>query len=304
MSFSKPLISVVIPTNNKADMIEKSILSVLQQSYKLFELIIIDEASDDGTENKVRKIKDHRIKYVKLPENTNGTRAKNLGIRMSNGEFIAFLESGDVWLPDKLEKQLAFILNSGESITNAVCFTGMLIDNEQMQVKKKNKPYFKEKDIMNYIFLENNIVHISTIIVSSLLAKATLFDPLLRRHQDVDFCLRLRNNDADFYYFNECLTTWNFYNRGGRISLNKNDENLSLEWLSSRKDQLSLSSQWAFEVFITVESLVLNRKLGEALEVASKAFLHRQINLSIFRKILASILSTDHLHLKVNYLLS
>lgn len=102
------LVSIIMPTYNCADFIGESIKSVLYQTYKNWELIISDDCSKDNTEDIVNEfIKiDNRIKYYKLKENSGAAIARNLAVDKAKGEFIAFLDSDDLWTNDKLEKQI------------------------------------------------------------------------------------------------------------------------------------------------------------------------------------------------------
>ena len=102
------LISIVMPAYNAAQYIEQSIESVLKQSYTNWELIIVDDCSVDDTYKIVGKlcINEERIKLFRMNENSGVAMARNFAISMSRGKYIAFLDSDDLWLPDKLEKQL------------------------------------------------------------------------------------------------------------------------------------------------------------------------------------------------------
>jgi len=107
MSSEHGLVSVVIPTYNRAALVTGAIRSVLSQTYENFEIIVVDDGSDDDTEARIRSEfgGDARVRYFKQ---TNGgvSSARNFGIRESRGEFIALLDSDDVWLPGKLELQI------------------------------------------------------------------------------------------------------------------------------------------------------------------------------------------------------
>ena len=100
-----PKVSVVIPTFNRADTIGDSIKSVLEQTFKDFEVIVVDDGSTDGTESVVAAFGDSRIKYI-MQDNAGACAARNNGIRHANGEYIAFQDSDDYWMPRKLERQL------------------------------------------------------------------------------------------------------------------------------------------------------------------------------------------------------
>ena len=104
----KPTVSVIIPTYNRAHLVGRAIQSVLEQTYKDFELIVIDDGSNDNTEYIIKEFqkKDKRIKYIAYKKNKGGSAARNAGIKSSKGEYIAFLDSDDEWLSEKLEKQI------------------------------------------------------------------------------------------------------------------------------------------------------------------------------------------------------
>lgn len=106
-SVEQPMISVILPTFNRAYILPKAIESVLAQTYAHWELIIVDDGSTDTTHAAVMKFSDPRIRYVKHPENKGLAASRNTGIRESCGTYIANLDSDDVWLPQKLEKELA-----------------------------------------------------------------------------------------------------------------------------------------------------------------------------------------------------
>ena len=102
-----PTVSVIIPTYNRAHLIGRSIQSVLTQTYEDFELIIVDDGSTDNTEEIVMAFNDHRISYLKQSSNRGVSAARNIGIKAARGSYIAFQDSDDEWLPQKLEKQVA-----------------------------------------------------------------------------------------------------------------------------------------------------------------------------------------------------
>jgi glycosyltransferase involved in cell wall biosynthesis len=102
----QPALSIVLPTYNRADVLPRSVASVLAQSYGDFELIIVDDGSTDGTSMVVRAINDARIKYIKLEGNRGQSAARNAGIAASKARLIAFQDSDDVWHPDKLGYQI------------------------------------------------------------------------------------------------------------------------------------------------------------------------------------------------------
>ena len=105
----KELVSIITPTYNCSKFIGATIESVLSQTYKNFEMIIVDDASTDDTESVVKSYKDKRIKYIKLKTNSGPAVARNTAMEEAKGKYMAFLDSDDLWLPTKLEKQIKFI---------------------------------------------------------------------------------------------------------------------------------------------------------------------------------------------------
>ena len=104
---SEPAVSVVLPTYNRAPLLGRALRSVLGQSYKDFEVIVVDDGSTDGTAEVVAGFDDPRLRYVRLAGNTGAGAARNVGIKMSRGQFLAFQDSDDEWVPSKLAKQMA-----------------------------------------------------------------------------------------------------------------------------------------------------------------------------------------------------
>ena len=99
-------ISVVIPTYNRANTIIKAIESVQSQSYSVDEIIIVDDSSTDDTESRLRNVKDDKIRYFFLETNSGAAGARNYGVSQARNDMIAFLDSDDVWHPDKIKKQI------------------------------------------------------------------------------------------------------------------------------------------------------------------------------------------------------
>ena len=103
------LVSVIMPSYNTGKYIGKSIESVINQTYSNWELIIVDDCSDDDTEEVVSVFKDERIKCFKNAFNSGAAISRNRALREAKGRWIAFLDSDDIWKPTKLEKQLEFM---------------------------------------------------------------------------------------------------------------------------------------------------------------------------------------------------
>ena len=115
-SVMETMVSIIIPTYNRANVIKRAIDSVLRQTYDSYEVVVVDDGSTDETESVIAGIQDARIRYIALKENQGVAHARNIGIREARYDYIAFLDSDDEWLLDKLELQMRLFQNSTEDI--------------------------------------------------------------------------------------------------------------------------------------------------------------------------------------------
>lgn len=153
----KELVSVIMPSYNTAEYIKQSIQSVIDQTYTNWELIIVDDCSTDNTDEIVKSIDDDRIIYLKNEKNSGAAVSRNRALKEAKGKWIAFLDSDDLWLPEKLEKQLHFMKSNGYAFSytdyriqlNGVwqpyIYTGPDIVNKR---KMKNYCYFSTITVM------------------------------------------------------------------------------------------------------------------------------------------------------------
>lgn len=119
-----PSVSVIIPTFNRCRLLEKAITSVLAQTLKDLEIIVIDDASSDGTQTVVQNINDPRVRYIRQTRNSGPAAARNIGIEQSRGHYIAFLDDDDVWLSQKLERQLKELVTYDALLCAAISSSG------------------------------------------------------------------------------------------------------------------------------------------------------------------------------------
>ncbi|MFC4781462.1 glycosyltransferase family 2 protein [Eubacterium multiforme] len=117
MMLQNELVSIITPSYNTEKFIAKTIKSVLNQTYKNWEMIIVDDCSSDNTDNIVAKFNDPRIKYIKNNKNSGAAVSRNRALKEAKGKWIAFLDSDDLWSSKKLEKQIDFMKNNGYSFS-------------------------------------------------------------------------------------------------------------------------------------------------------------------------------------------
>ena len=188
----QPLVSVIMPTYNHAGFIGEAIDSVLNQTYKNLELIIIDNYSEDGTEKIVASYKDDRIIYLKFRNNGIIAASRNHGIKHSHGEYFAFLDSDDIWLLEKLEKGIRIFESSKDTGMVYTRFKAIEGDTISSRIFPKNGRC-KNGNIFKSLYLRSFVVCSSVMITKSVLDQVGLFstDPDLIAIEDTDLWLRI-----------------------------------------------------------------------------------------------------------------
>jgi glycosyltransferase involved in cell wall biosynthesis len=181
-------ISIIIPTYNRANIITKSINSVLNQTYKNFELLIIDDNSKDNTKQIIEQINDHRIKYIKLKKNMGSNCARNLGIKKARGAYITFQDSDDIYRADKLEKQLKNLIDNKSDLDFCkVRIHKRYIFNAPNNIQERHILKYGLFDVLSY----GNCVSTQAILVKTNIIRQFMFDNELPRLQDYDLLLRM-----------------------------------------------------------------------------------------------------------------
>lgn len=193
----EPLVSVIIPAYNRGYCISRAISSVLNQTYRNLELFVIDDGSDDDTAQRVEAFHDNRLKYVRLKNQGGANHARNVGIQMAAGSYVAFNDSDDEWLPDKLRKQMAlFRLEErihGNRAGGVYCwftrYSGDSVDS--VMPGEWLKPDFLVGNIYDYM-LHNFFLSTQTVVLrKSVLDDVGGFNENLKRLQDWELFLRI-----------------------------------------------------------------------------------------------------------------
>ena len=185
-----PLVSVNIATYNRGKYITEAIDSVLSQSFKNWELIIVDDGSTDGTENIVSPyLNDPRIKYFKNESNRNISYTRNRALLESKGRFIAILDSDDKWPdPDKLTKQVYFLDKHPDY---GLIGTALIVINSQGEKLNEEKKPSTDERIKQQILFKNPITHSSVLYIRELVISLGSYDLNLNGIEDYDLWLRL-----------------------------------------------------------------------------------------------------------------
>ncbi|NJE05554.1 glycosyltransferase [Thermococcus sp. M36] len=212
---ARPTVSVVIPTYNRANLLKRAIESVLNQGFRDFELIVVDDASSDNTPEVVESIEDGRIRYIRLKKNSGGPVARNTGIKKARGKFIALLDDDDEWLPNRLNVQVKKFENLSREV--GVIYGGFYyVSQQDGRILGKRLPRYRG-NVYGHLLRENFIGSPTLLIRRKCFKRAGLFDPKLTSSQDWDMWLRIAKY-YKFEYVDEIIAK--YYVHGKQISFN------------------------------------------------------------------------------------
>lgn len=262
----KILVSIVIPTYNRATLIKRAIASVLAQTLQDFEIIIVDDASQDNTESVIKSLTDSRIKYIKHQTNLNGSAARNTGIKAAQGIYLALLDSDDEWLPNHLATEITYLQNN---FCQGVFGSYYIYYSDDLIREINCQPQPKDCSLAEYILSGKGDTRTSTFVFQTAAIKEIMFDENLGKHQDWDLAIRF----AKVYSFN-CETTSTViahYDRKQSISssMNHNASQLFLQRYSSELSDRTLARFYLIMLALrTLNAEGRNKQYKEYLKLA------------------------------------
>jgi glycosyltransferase involved in cell wall biosynthesis len=284
-----PRVSVVLPTYNRSHLLEKSVRSVLDQTFVDLELIVVDDGSTDGTLDVLKQVDDQRLNVVSLPNNVGGAMARNVGIEVSVGEFVAFQDSDDEWVPHKLRRLVGEM--DDKSRLGAV-FSSYWRYSEGAKELVPDLDGLTVTENLHKLLLSRNIVGTPTAMVrKEKLIAIDGFDVELPRYQDWDLFLRL-SMDNEIGFVREPLV--HSFDTGNGISSNWEGMAFALGRMASKNlnyisEDKVLHSLWMYKIGDA------NLKIGNtarAMLYFAKAVGLKPFSKSLYKRVYNSIKST------------
>ena len=218
----RPLISVIVPTYNRPDFLAKTMRSILEQSYKNIELIVISNGKSDANEKIAKSFDDSRIHYADQENSGGPAGPRNHGMRLAKGKYIAVCDDDDLWLPEKLEKQVQAMETRPEC---GLCYTGMVFFDESGEEWDGAQEQAEFKSL-----LYRNVVPISSVMIrSDLYPKAGGFDEsrAVGHSEDYEFVLRYAYH-APLAFIDEKLLR--YWAGSGRTTATDNARKIADDW--------------------------------------------------------------------------
>jgi len=283
------LVSVVVPVFNEVGHIVRSIESVLTQTWQNLEVIVVDDRSTDGTPERVELLADSRVRLVRQPVNRGPSAARNRGLLIARGRWIAFLDADDTWEPEKITRQMQALRLAGPSTRACTCGYRLFTTLRNRLIT----PHFTPVEFRNLILFGCTISPGSTLLVEhSVFARVGLFDETMRRLEDWDWLLRYTPTER-LIAVPELLTNIN-YDEGEKFrnTADKDDPVLhAIEQIKakhlSRLNRRSRLQARKFESTLWVEKAAQYYRKGEGLRACVSALVSLCIyplrNIAFFR---------------------
>ena len=241
-------ISIIIPTYNREKYILNSIQSISNQTYFNIEIIIIDDCSTDNTAQIIKKIKDNRIKYIKLKNRHGAPYARNLGIKLANGKFISFQDSDDIYHYDKLEKQMKNLKKQNSDLDFCKINVHINITFSSIFPYKRSIKSIVIGKIYEELISFGNFISTQSILVKKLYIEKYFFDVNFPRLQDYDLMLRMIPN-LKVSFTNEVLVE--LFRHNDSIGNDSNKLKKSLNLLLKKNYKFNNFEKIKFKNYIT-----------------------------------------------------
>ena len=244
------MISIIIPTRSRTDLLKRAVTSALRQSYTCTEIIIVVDGPDPATESYLLSLNDSRVRYIQLAAQVGGSEARNIGVRSALGHWVAFLDDDDAWMPTKLEKQMALARTSGSRDAVIACkVVGRYPEHEYIwptRFPNAGEPICEYLFNRKSWFRGEGQITTSSLFVSRDLMLSVPFTAGLPKHQDTDWYIRAAAEAAtEFLFVEEPLVTW--YLGEQRDSIVRHyDWQRSWSWLLSVRGVLTKRSVAGF----------------------------------------------------------
>jgi len=243
-------VSVVIPSFNRPQLTLRAAKSVLAQTWVDFELIVIDDGSNFDQIFPVELIADQRVRLIRHPINLGVSAARNTGVKESSYPLVAFLDSDDRWLPDKLASQMAIYAKQC-SKENVLLYSSYYRERGKMQIVYPLTSWKKNQTLSDFIFLDYGSIHTSTWLTSRTLLQQFPFDEQLSQCEDHDLLFRMEAAGVEFVWCKTPTAVHNCDLRQDRLST-RLSEDFYFKFLERNSKHLTPRS------YLVVESIVLN----------------------------------------------
>lgn len=293
--------SVVIPCYNSSLTIKDTLQSVSTQTIKPYEVIIVDDNSQDKqiTLDIIDFFRgDLNIVFIQHDVTLNGAMARNSGIDASTGDFVCFLDSDDIWMRNKLEIVDNFI--ESNVISDDFIFYSQVYIGERGTSLDKCRIYpskgYKQEityPVGDYIFVDGGLIQTSSIVCSVRIAKEVKFNPNFIRHQDFDFVIRAHFFGCKFIFYSEPLVKWVQQPKSATTYLKKGESpDFCKYWMEQMDLYLTNDAKMAYQLFYLAARYKSNRRYIDFMQTYLHVafFSNLRFKMSLIKRIINKLL--------------
>jgi glycosyltransferase involved in cell wall biosynthesis len=264
-----PSVSIVIPSFNRPQLTLRAVKSVLAQTWTDFEILVIDDGSRSDQVCSVDLIGDERIRLICHPTNLGVSTARNTGVKESHAALIAFLDSDDCWLPEKLANQIA-VYEKHSAKENVFIYSSYYREQDNIRTICPLSSWKRGQALSDFIFLDYGNINTSTWLASRTLFRQFPFDVHLAQCEDYDLLLRMEAAGVDFVWCKTPAAVRNCDLREDRLS-SQPSKDFYFRFLKQNSQHLTPMS------YVALESVILNStdngSLGNRLQKHIQHFL-------------------------------
>lgn len=283
------LVSVVIPTCRRPEMVVRAVESVLRQTHRELEIIVVVDGPDEPTHAALRAIPDQRLRVLGLAKSVGGSDARNTGVQNATGDWIAFLDDDDEWLPTKIEKQMALAAQASEPYP--VIATQLVAKSPYGDFIWPRRFPAEGEPVCEYLFNRRTFftgegqLQTSMLLTRKSLMQLVPFTSGLPKHQDIDWYVRVAQfAGAKFYFVPEPLV--NLYVEENRQSISsRTDWRYSMNWVRESRARMTPRAYAGFICTIVATEACRQGQWRAIPELLREIFLHGKpgfMDLSLF----------------------
>ncbi len=231
MNSPKPIVSVIIPTYNQADLLQKALQSIINQTFQNWEAIVIDNYSEDNTKEIVESIRDSRINYVLFSNKGIIAASRNHGIYLARGDLIAFLDSDDLWYPSKITTCLDFITHGADAVCHRLWIRKDDILQNNLIPTPPHQIFYK-----TLLYNGNSVIATSAVMMKKqCFDRFGVFseDPLIVTAEDYELWLRLSKSNINWGFISEVLGEYTVHSKNASSNVKKQmlaEENVVIKY--------------------------------------------------------------------------
>lgn len=269
-----PLVSVIIPTHKRPNLVKRAVESAQRQTYKNLEIIVVIDGPEDETFKILNTISDERFRVIPLEKNVGLSEARNTAVRAARGPWIAFLDDDDEWMPEKIERQMKVALRSAYEFPVVAC--SIIVRRPECDFLRPHNAPSKEQPISEYLFCRETFLHGPGFLCSiMLLVRRDLLMNVpfrrLKKNEDWDWILRvIQLSGVGLEFVPEPLAI--YYIEDNRPSQTRTkDWNFLWEWLHSNRTLLT-DRAFAGALLNWVQAEATNATFRERLSLLIEAF--------------------------------